>query len=115
MTGPVFRAVLPLPPSVNASLRPAVIGWKGGKPIIRLVKTREAEAFEEECRAELRRLQPQLALHRGVLALRVTFYAPTLASDVGNREKLLADACKGLAMHDDRQIAEVRLLRRVDA
>jgi Holliday junction resolvase RusA-like endonuclease len=108
MTRALFRAVLPLPPSVNASLRP---GEKG----VGLKKTPEARDFERTCRAELRLLKPTLALHRGPVELYLTVYVPTLASDGGNRVKLLEDALKGLALHDDRQLVEWHVVKRIDS
>jgi Holliday junction resolvase RusA-like endonuclease len=112
MTRAVFRAVLPLPTSVNNSLRPAKLGDKGGT---RLVKTREAESFEATARAALRSLSPPLALHRGPVELYLTVYVPSLAADGGNRLKLLEDALKGLALHDDRQLVEWHVVKRIDA
>lgn len=109
MTGVLFRAVLPLPPSVNDALQAQMV-----KGAARLVKTPEARDFERTCRHLLRQLRPPLALHRGPLELYATFYVRSLASDISNRVKLLEDACKGLAFHDDRQIVEAHLLRRID-
>lgn len=108
MTRAIFRAVLPLPPSVNASLRP---GEKG----VGLKKTPEAIDFEKACRAVLRRLAPPLALHRGPVELYLTVYVSGLSSDGGNRIKLLEDALKGLALNDDRQLVEWHVIKRIDS
>lgn len=110
MTRVLFRAVLPLPPSVNAALQAQAV-----RGVARLVKTPAARDFEAACRAALRRLSPPLALHRGPVELYLTVYVPTLASDGLNRLKLLEDALKGLALHDDRQIVEWHVVKRVDS
>jgi hypothetical protein len=60
-------------------------------------------------------MSPPLVLHRGPVELYLTVYVPTLASDGLNRLKLLEDALKGLALHDDRQLVEWHVVKRVDA
>jgi Holliday junction resolvase RusA-like endonuclease len=96
---------LPLPPSVNALVRPARIGHA-----VRLVSTSEAREFREEARPKIPRL-----LLAGPLELYATFCVPTLSSDGGNRLKALEDACNTLLWWDDRQIAEWHLVKKVVA
>jgi Holliday junction resolvase RusA-like endonuclease len=105
-----FRATIPLPPSVNDWLKPG----KTREGRARLVKTGEAEDFLESCRARLLTLSTSKALHRGPLELYLTVYVPSLASDGGNRLKMLEDALKGLVIDDDRQFVEWHIVKRID-
>lgn len=99
-----FRLAM-LPPSNNALVRPAVLGTSPkGKPLVRLVSTREAREFREYAR----RMLP-VAPAGGPLELFATFFVPTIASDVSNRLKALEDALTGRLWHDDKQVAEIHV------
>lgn len=94
---------LPLPPSSNTLVRPCLMRGRedSGKPIIRLVSTREADIFRKKAHALL-----PVAPMGGPLEVYLTFYVPTISSDGGNRLKALEDACNGRCWFDDKQIAE---------
>lgn len=99
---------LPLPPSNNNLVRPCLMRGReeSGKPVIRLVSTREAEIY----RKKAHRILP-VAPVGGLLELFVTVYVPTLASDGLNRLKALEDACNERVWFDDRQIVEWHIVR----
>ena len=88
-----------LPPSNNALLRPVQIGAG-----VRLVSTRAAREFREYAHTHL-----PVAPVAGPLELFVTFYVPTIASDVSNRLKALEDALTGRLFYDDKQVAEIHV------
>lgn len=93
---------LPLPPSANALVRPAVVGG-----FARLVKTQAAKQFRERAHAVLERIvasNPDCVPMPDVLELHAVFSVPTIASDGPNRMKALEDALKGFVYLDDRQL-----------
>ncbi len=98
-----------LPPSANTLVRPCLMrGREDGRPIIRLVSTREADQFRKKAHA-LIPVAP--VLMSGPLEVYVTFYVPTLASDASNRQKALEDALNGRIWYDDKQIAEIHSVK----
>lgn len=100
---------LPLPPSANALVMPVILKGKrgpSGKPVCRLIPTKEAKAFRESAHARL-----PIAPVGGVLELYATFYVPTIASDCSNRIKALEDALKGRLFYDDKQVAEIHAVK----
>lgn len=105
---PTYRLTLPLPPSANDLVRPAILGrTKRGKPLARLVKTREAKPWHDTVRAavaeQLGALRPVPL--RGPLYLTVTWYLRTLSSDSSNRLKALEDGLTAAGLwHDDCQV-----------
>lgn len=103
-----YRCTLPLPPSANDLVRPAVLGFKNKKPVIRLVKTTEAKQWLMKAQHLLVR-----APLSGPVELFAEFYMPTIASDCSNRVKQLEDALTGFAWLDDKQVAEVHAVKRI--
>jgi Holliday junction resolvase RusA-like endonuclease len=106
----VFRVTLPLPPSVNRSLRPAKLGIHG----MRLVHTRESQVWASLAAIRLRGVKKPEALKRGPVAITLRVRVPSIASDGGNRLKPLEDALvRAGVLSDDRQIAEWHLTKEV--
>jgi len=98
----VFRVTLPLPPSVNRSLRPARMG-----KAVRLVHTDTSKQWARTAAALLARARKPAALLHGPVAIRLEVHVPTIASDGPNRQKALEDALvRAGVLSDDRQIAE---------
>lgn len=106
-----YRITLPLPPSVNNALIPVVIGWKGKKPIIRLVPSDEMKAWKKRAR-ELVEAGPR-PLIEGVVEFFVEFFVPSIASDCSNRVKPSEDILTGFAYPDDKQVAEGHSFKRI--
>ena len=124
LTGAPFEwAYSNLPPSTNNLVRPAVMGQRRNKkgklvPIIRLVKTEEAEEWLEGAVESLQRRVAQLGhvTWRGVpLKMELTVVVETISSDGTNRIKALEDACKGLVWADDCQVVDARVVKRLRA
>ncbi|MFL5344375.1 MAG: RusA family crossover junction endodeoxyribonuclease [Hyalangium sp.] len=104
----VFRAVLPIPPSVNESLQP--VRLPGGA--LRLAHTAEARRWASKAHLLLLTVRRPTELRRGPLAMRLKVHVATIASDGGNRLKLLEDALvKARVIGDDRQIAEWEIVK----
>jgi len=115
---------LPLPPSANDLVRPAVMYTgkdrairalieklqRSGQLIVRLVATPEARDFRVEAHAKLPR-----APVAGPVELYATVTVATIASDANNREKALSDALNGRLWWDDKQIAETHIVKRIAA
>lgn len=106
------QLTVPLPPSANDLVRPAVMGFKNGRPIARLVKTKEAEEYRDLVHAQLRTATLQAFDGALPLELHVTHYLPSLSSDASNRIKALEDALQGFVFANDRQFAEIRTYKR---
>lgn len=102
---------LPLPPSANALVRPAILGkiccpgchlrFVAKNAPVRLVKTQSAKDFREAVHEILAENPID-----GPVEIFVTVYVDTIASDGRNREKALDDALSGRLYYDDKQIAE---------
>lgn len=103
-----YACTLPLPPSANDLVRPAILGYRNGKPTIRLVKTTEAKQWLKGAQ----QLLTAAPLH-GPVELFAEFFMPTIASDCSNRVKQLEDALTGYAWFDDKQVAEVHVIKRI--
>lgn len=108
---------LPLPVSANDLVRPAFLSSlrcdgcgrpATTRPIVRLVSTREAKDF----RAAAHRCLP-VAPFDGPVEVYATFYVSTISQDADNRVKSLFDALKGRLFHDDVQVAEIHIVKRV--
>src|SRR5262245_15949550 len=112
---PMTAFRLPLPVSANVLVRPALLSslrcdacgsQPTKRPIVRLVSTAEAKEFRE---AAHRRLP--VAPVSGAVEIYCTFYVDTLATDVDNRIKSLLDALKGRLLYDDKQVAELHVVK----
>lgn len=132
MRQPVFRATLPLPPSVNDWLVPIMICLPPGPAAeklvrarmavrtpsgiyaARVVKSQEAKRWLEGARKLLAGMPRPSSLHQGVLELRMRVYVSSLASDGGNRLKLPEDAFKSLVIDDDRQFVVWSITKDID-
>lgn len=106
---------LPLPVSANVLVRPALLSSMRceacgssptKRPIVRLVSTAEAKEFREAAHRCL-----PVAPVSGAVEVYCTFYVDTLATDVDNRIKSLLDALKGRLLYDDKQVAELHVVK----
>jgi Holliday junction resolvase RusA-like endonuclease len=106
MTEVVFRAVLDLPTSVNASLVPTEMRGEEGRRL-RLKASKDAKAWKKKAHLQLLCTRRPTALRKGLVSMRLDVHVPTIASDGGNRLKLLEDALvRARVLTDDRQIVE---------
>lgn len=96
---------LPYPPSANNYWRSIVIGGRG-----RVVVSKEAKTFKKAVSAALAGISPV----SGPVALTATFYRPRKRGDLDNCLKVLCDALKGIAYHDDEQICQISASRKED-
>lgn len=104
----LFKTSLPLPPSVNESLVPV----RMPRGSLRMVHTPQARRWANNARLLLLTQRRPPALRSGPVAIRVEVHVPTIASDGGNRLKLLEDALVAAGViADDRQIAEWTILK----
>lgn len=110
---------LPLPTSTNDLVRPAFMNslrceacghLPTKRPLVRLVKTKEANAFLDRAH----RCLPVDPIS-GPIEVYVTLFFGTISSDIDNRLKSLFDAMKGRLFHDDIQIAELHVFKVVTA
>jgi len=106
---------LPLPVSANVLVRPALLSSlrcdacgnsPTKRPVVRLVSTAEAKEFREAAHRCL-----PVAPVGGAVEVYCTFYVDTLATDVDNRIKSLLDALKGRLFYDDKQVAELHVVK----
>lgn len=104
-----IEIVLPLPPSNNDLVRPA-LAWGRGRQKLRLVSTAVAEAFRIKAVEEIWKLAArhgQPALLTGPVSINAIWFVPTLASDCNNRWKALEDAITASKKiwRDDKQVS----------
>ena len=94
---------LPLPPSLNHYWRRV-----GARTLV----SAEGRAYRERCHlvALAQRARPL----DGEVAVRAVVYMARLGCDLDNRAKVLLDALSGAAWHDDAQVADLHLIRRLD-
>lgn len=95
---------LPFPPSVNHMY---VRRGKG-----RLALSDEARAFRELV-ALIARPCIDSPLE-GSLAVTITLYRPRRRGDIDNTTKATLDALNGIVWHDDKQIDELHIYRKLD-
>lgn len=92
---------LPYPPTANLYWRK----WRG-----RIVKSGEAREYQRDVGYMV---GPFLPIS-GPVRLSVTVYRPRKRGDLDNTLKVLLDALKGHAFHDDAQVVELHATRHED-
>lgn len=108
----IYRCVLPLPPSVNASFMPVVRGrLPNGQPRAIIAPTKALEEFKRDALKVLE--QVGRAPIAGPVEFFAEFYLPSIASDCSNRIKACEDVLSGYAYADDKQIVEDHAFKRV--
>lgn len=103
---PVKHLLLHMPPSANRY-------WRVGKQG-RLYVSDEAQAYKDDA-AMLARSQGLKEPLEGDVAISCRFFRARRSGDLDNRLKVLIDALKGVAYHDDKQITEIHAYRFDDA
>jgi Holliday junction resolvase RusA-like endonuclease len=98
-TGWLFT--LPVPERTNAIWR----SWKG-----RTLVSAKHRQDKQAAPAKFGRCQPL----DGEVAVSITWYRARRAGDVDGRIKAALDLLRGIAYDDDRQVAELRIVRRDD-
>lgn len=110
----IYRCVLPLPPSVNASFMPVVRGrLPNGQPRAIIAPTKALEEFKRDALRVLE--QVGRAPIAGPVEFFAEFYLPSIASDCSNRIKACEDVLSGYAYADDKQIVEDHAFKRIAA
>ena len=100
-----------LPTSSNDLVTPVTM--RDGR--MRLVKTKEAAAFEFYAKLRFAQEMAGWAPLAGVpIALEAEFWLPHIGSDLTNRLKALEDAMTGIVWSDDCQIAKVACVKHLD-
>lgn len=102
-----MKLTLPLPPSVNHYWRSVVI-----KGAVRVLMSKAGREYKEHCRLVA-------TAHRttrldGEVRVAGTVYMARLGTDLDNRVKPLLDALTGICYDDDKQVAEIHLVRDLD-
>lgn len=103
---PIRFLVLGMPPSANRYWRQRK---QGGVYV-----SDEAQSYKDET-ALLARSQGLKTPIEGDVAVAFRFYRARKSGDLDNRLKVLIDALKGVAYHDDKQITEIHAYRFDDA
>lgn len=103
--GRITTLVLPYPPSVNDVWR--IFTPKGGRFPARIIKTKVAREYRERLLEVVGDLQPL----DGPVEVVGTVYRPRRVGDLDNALKVLLDALKGVAFHDDKQVVHIDLTR----
>lgn len=102
--------LLTLPPSVNRAFVPVRRGRH-----LEITPTREYRAWKTGAQLMLkvwwRQQMPRAA--NGPLSVTLEFAMPSIASDIDNRIKPALDAANGVLWKDDKQICELRVVKRL--
>lgn len=106
-----YRFTLPLPTRANNLVRPALL--KGDRPSARLVKTAVGKKWKAIAVDELQQMAINRIPMEGVVAVELTFWFATIASDIDGPVKSFLDACKGIVWNDDRQLGDLHLRKRI--
>jgi len=106
-----MKLTLPFPPSANRYWRTRVLRSRG-QVLVQTYLSPEAKAYKkavaEVC--ERAHLEPV----DGEVSLVLHVFRPKLVGDLSNRLKVLEDSLNGFAWVDDKQVAEIRMVRDLD-
>lgn len=75
--------------------------------------TKDGEKAKMTMGAEIRRQWGATHPVDGAVCLEVTFYYPTTRNDIDGGLKALLDAFTGIVYHDDKQVEELHVIKRV--
>lgn len=101
--GNLIRLSLPYPPTAN-------LYWRLMRG--RIVKSTEARDYQK--RVRWLALAAKVRPIDGPVVVTVVAYRPRRVGDLDNTLKVVIDALKGVAWHDDSQLAEIRATRLED-
>lgn len=108
ITDRVMKFELPYPLTTNGLY--IVVITRSGKQ--KRMLTKEGKAYKR-ANALLAKKQGAF-LMTGEIKFTMHVWRPRRAGDLSNRVKLAEDSLKGIAFHDDEQVAEMHLYRRLD-
>lgn len=100
--------VLPLPPSNNDLVRPALVGGRA-----RLVKTSVAKDWNQRALQVLASVRPPVEPITGPVKLVLELRVKRITSDLNNRVKALEDLLTGHCWHDDCQVTAFESVKRL--
>ena len=101
----VYFLRLPLPPSANDLVRPAVMRGRNGKPTARLVKAGGVRGWHDVVRAAVGAGHGKI---HGPAYLHATMYFRSVSSDLSNRIKALEDGLTAAGVwFDDAQVVRL--------
>ena len=106
---------LPLPPTDNRRLIPGVAKSRGGRSVVRFIKSNETREFEKLVAILYKGLDALLcATEKYPIIIAIKTYRPNRRSDATNYIKSIKDVLEGMLYVDDKYVYTVCLPAPVD-